>query len=186
MAFAAVWLTGDGVWISFNPMQQFFSFQMDVWMWAITGVSALGALLFFRFWCRYWCPLGAFFALGNKLAILDRFAAKRRFNRCDLGVDHAYDVDCIRCDRCVTELPAATSDRLELSRFHLLPVFMLAMALLIALHLFFALEKQSDRIGGWRKIDTQKVKTQIGSGRLNNTEAQWWREAMESEKIDGK
>ena len=55
-----------------------------------------------RFWCRYLCPVGALLSLTNKLALLDRFAPRRRFEHCDLGVRHTYDVDCVRCNRCLS------------------------------------------------------------------------------------
>jgi hypothetical protein len=65
-------------------------------------VSLAGALFYFRFWCRYFCPFGAFLALSNKLALLQRLAPRRRFEHCDLGVREEYDIDCIRCNRCLT------------------------------------------------------------------------------------
>jgi len=98
----AFWLTGDLLWVSFNPMQHFFSGHFNDWMIAITLISLIGALFYYRFWCRYFCPFGAFVALSNKLAFLKRLAPQRRFNHCDLGVGDEYDVDCIHCQRCVT------------------------------------------------------------------------------------
>ena len=180
VVMSLVWLTGDGLWISFNPMQQFFSFNMDKTILAIAGLCFFAALFFFRFWCRYWCPLGAFFALGNKLALLDRFASKRRFNHCDLGVTHPFDVDCIRCDRCANE---PTTKKLATPKHtpKLFATLMAIMAILIILHLQTAQQKQGQANGGWRKIDTQKLKTQIGSSRLSNKEAQWWREGEPNE-----
>jgi predicted membrane-bound spermidine synthase len=98
----AFWLTEDLLWVSFNPMQHFFSGHLNDWMIAIMLMSLVGALFYYRFWCRYFCPFGAFVALSNKLAFLKRFAPRRRFERCDLGVRDEYDVDCIHCQRCVT------------------------------------------------------------------------------------
>lgn len=99
---AAVWLTDDITWASFNPMQHFFAGHWTGWMGGIIGVSLGGALFYYRFWCRYFCPLGALLALTNKLAFLKRWAPARRFEHCDLGVRDEYDVDCIQCHRCVT------------------------------------------------------------------------------------
>jgi polyferredoxin len=98
----AFWFTEDLLWVSFNPMQHFFSGHLNDWMIAIMLMSLVGALFYYRFWCRYFCPFGAFVALSNKLAFLKRFAPRRRFERCDLGVRDEYDVDCIHCQRCVT------------------------------------------------------------------------------------
>jgi len=97
----AYWLTGDMFWVHFNPMQHLFALQLDDWMLVITVISLLGALVYYRFWCRYFCPFGAFLALGNKLALFRRHSPERVFKHCDLGVDDEFDVDCIRCHRCI-------------------------------------------------------------------------------------
>ncbi|MBF0383490.1 MAG: 4Fe-4S binding protein, partial [Magnetococcales bacterium] len=174
LVLSLVWLTGEGFWISFNPMQQFFTLDMDGSILAIAVCSLVGALFFFRFWCRYFCPLGAFFALGNKLAFLDRLAPKRRFNRCDLGVSHNYDTDCIRCDRCTHE-PATKKPPTPPHTKKLFFGILAIMTILIINHIHSEQQKQTQATGGWRKIDVQKLKTQIGTTRLSNKEAQWWR-----------
>ena len=97
----AVWLSGDTLWAAFDPMQQVFGGSMAGWMLVLAAAVLLGSLVYVRFWCRYFCPLGAFLALGNKLALLGRLAPRRRFEHCDLGVRGEYDLDCIRCGRCL-------------------------------------------------------------------------------------
>ncbi len=97
-----VWSTGDTSLAMFNPMQHAFGSRWQGWMLGIIGVVLIGALFYFRFWCRYLCPFGAFLALSNKLALLNRFAPRRRFEHCDLGVKEEFDIDCIRCSRCLT------------------------------------------------------------------------------------
>jgi hypothetical protein len=98
----AVWLSGDSHWALFDPMQYAFGAAWPSWILVITGLVLIGALFYYRFWCRYLCPMGAFLALGNKFALLQRWGPKRRFNHCDLGVKEDFDVDCIRCNRCLT------------------------------------------------------------------------------------
>ncbi|MCP3868505.1 MAG: 4Fe-4S binding protein [Gammaproteobacteria bacterium] len=95
-------LTGDASLAMFNPMQHVFGGQWGSWMAGITGMAVIGSLFYFRFWCRYFCPFGAFLALSNKLALLNGMAPKRRFEHCDLGVREEFDIDCIRCNRCLT------------------------------------------------------------------------------------
>jgi spermidine synthase len=85
----------------FDPMVWVFRFEHAFWRDVLLGVILLAALALFRPWCRYICPVGALIALSNKVALLDRRAARRRVNRCDIGVHTAKDVDCIRCNRCV-------------------------------------------------------------------------------------
>lgn len=98
----AVWVSGESLWASFNPMQHAFGGRLSDWMAALVVLVLLGSLVYVRFWCRYFCPLGALLALGNKLAWLQRLAPQRRFEHCDLGVRGEFDLDCIRCGRCLT------------------------------------------------------------------------------------
>jgi hypothetical protein len=96
-----VWWTGDSRYASFDPMQHVFRGRVAGWLAVIALLAVLGALVWYRFWCRYFCPVGALLALGNKLALGRRLGPTRRFDHCDLGVADEYDVDCIRCSRCV-------------------------------------------------------------------------------------
>jgi spermidine synthase len=95
-----VWATGEDAWATFNPMQHAFSGQLGGWQLGLTGTVLVVALIYYRFWCRYFCPLGAFLALGNRLAFLQHLGPRRRFDHCDLGVKGDDDLDCIRCYRC--------------------------------------------------------------------------------------
>ena len=69
-------------------------------------------VVYFRFWCRYLCPAGAFLALFNRIALLRKWAPLPIPGKCDLGVTFADDVDCIRCHRCLYEVKGhqSTSD----------------------------------------------------------------------------
>jgi len=98
----AFWITGDLIWVNFNPMQSFFAWRFTGWVGWLAALSLLGALFYYRFWCRVFCPLGALLALGNKLSFARRWAPRRNFNYCDLGVRDEFDVDCIQCNRCVS------------------------------------------------------------------------------------
>lgn len=95
-----VWTTGEATWATFNPMQHAFGGQLGGWQLGLTGTVLVIALVYYRYWCRYFCPLGAFLALGNRLAFLQHLGPRRRFEHCDLGVKGDYDLDCIRCHRC--------------------------------------------------------------------------------------
>jgi len=112
----AVWLTGEGFWAYFNPMQHAFGGRLSGWMGTLVAVVLLGSLVYVRFWCRYFCPLGALLALGNKLALLQWLAPRRRFELCDLGVRDEFDLDCIRCGRCLTGADTQLRHRLRRMR----------------------------------------------------------------------
>ncbi|RMG38597.1 MAG: 4Fe-4S binding protein [Gammaproteobacteria bacterium] len=103
LMLSAVIVSGDAFWASFDPMQHLFGRgHLQQWMAVITVLVLVGNLFYVRFWCRYLCPMGAFLALSNKLALLQHLAPAREFRRCDLGVRHEFDVDCIRCNRCLS------------------------------------------------------------------------------------
>lgn len=97
----AVWLSGEPTWASFDPMQYAFGGRLEGWMLLLVILVVGGSLVYVRFWCRYFCPLGAFLALGNKVALLHGLTPRRRFEHCDLGVRGEFDLDCIRCNRCI-------------------------------------------------------------------------------------
>jgi polyferredoxin len=86
-------------------MQQVFGARLWGWPWgwatALAFLTLGASLIHVRFWCRYLCPLGALLALSNKVALAPRFAPPRRFGHCDLGVRGEFDLDCIRCNRCL-------------------------------------------------------------------------------------
>ncbi len=102
LLLTAVWASGDLFWGLFNPMQHAFRLPWRGWMVGILLAVLVGALLYYRFWCRYFCPFGAFLALSNKLALLQKLAPERRYQHCDLGVKEAFDIDCIHCNRCLS------------------------------------------------------------------------------------
>jgi len=102
LALSAVLITGDLVWVSFNPMQHVFDLHASGWIGWLTLASLVGALFYYRFWCRYLCPMGAVLAIGNKLALVRRGAPSRQVSRCDLGARHRFDLDCLQCNRCVS------------------------------------------------------------------------------------
>jgi len=102
LMLGAVLLYDEPFWASFNPMQHAFGQHLAGWVLLVLGVSLVGSLFYVRFWCRYFCPFGAFLSLSNKIALLQYLAPRRRFEHCDLGVRDEFDVDCIRCSRCVS------------------------------------------------------------------------------------
>ncbi len=94
-------LSDDTVWFSFSPLQHFFSWSMGPWVLVLSVTVLLGSVCYFRVWCRYLCPAGAFLALFNRVRLLRRFSPTPMPVRCDLGVDSPDHVDCIRCHRCI-------------------------------------------------------------------------------------
>ena len=97
-----IYIMSKILWLIIMPLNIIILLLLLGWILLVSGISLVGALAHYRFWCRYFCPLGALLALGNKLALLRRVSPQRRFERCDLGVGSEFDVDCIHCHRCIT------------------------------------------------------------------------------------
>jgi len=102
-------VTDDTIWFSFSPLQHFFgdhvrSFllaRLDSWVMVLCVTILAASVFYFRFWCRYLCPAGAFLALFNKVNILKKNAPLPIPARCDLGVTFPDHLDCIHCHRCL-------------------------------------------------------------------------------------
>jgi len=105
VALTCFWITGDRAFVLWSPMDTFFAFKLEGAALALAIVAFTAALFYFRFWCRYLCPVGAFLALFNKIAVLWRLAPARSFPRCDLGAQGPFHLDCLKCNRCARQGP---------------------------------------------------------------------------------
>ena len=85
------------------------------WKLFLLILTIAASILIYRPFCKYVCPLGAFYALLNKIAILrmrlDRescISCGRCERICPMQVEVLKDVnsaECIRCGRCVQNCP---------------------------------------------------------------------------------
>ena len=86
------------------------------WKCAVLVAVLIGAVFVSRIFCRYLCPLGAFYALFNRFALYQMQLDKARCigcGRCDAVCPMALDVrkeitggECIRCGSCKAVCPA--------------------------------------------------------------------------------
>lgn len=86
----------------FDPLQTVFSLEYDRRMILLLLVIAGFSLFYFRFFCRFLCPTGAFLALFNRLGFFLRLARPKRYAYCDLGTQNKWDIDCIQCNLCTS------------------------------------------------------------------------------------
>ena len=89
--------------LDWDPMAAVFSGGTDGTGALVVILSLAGSLFTFRFWCRGFCPVGAFFNLFNHLACHIGLSPARRHVACDLGIREAGDIDCLQCNRCTRE-----------------------------------------------------------------------------------
>jgi polyferredoxin len=84
-----------------------------VWKGAILVLTILAATAIFRPFCRFLCPLGAIYALFNKISIVqickDRHACEgcgKCASSCPMRAETAQSPECIRCGKCVKDCPS--------------------------------------------------------------------------------
>lgn len=92
------------------------------WKAFLLGMVILLSMVFYRPFCKWLCPLGAFYALFNKMSLLQMRVDQSRCvscgkcaKACKMDVDvtkHPNHTECIRCGMCVKACPA------DAVRFH--------------------------------------------------------------------
>lgn len=95
----------------FCPVRAVFSFKMTPLLGFALVIFLAGAVLVERFWCKYFCPLGATLAIFNKISPvrLERSATCNDCGRCDIECsmdiedvpNNLTDAECIRCLECL-------------------------------------------------------------------------------------
>lgn len=101
MVMAIVLASGFRDVLQFDPLISIFQLRLPTVIWIVTVVSLLLSMRYPRFWCRYFCIVGAFFSIIGSLKPLNFIFPKRNFHRCDYHVKGKYQFDCIECRRCV-------------------------------------------------------------------------------------
>jgi polyferredoxin len=86
------------------------------WKFALMTLVLLSCLFIHRPFCKYLCPLGAFYALFQKVSMLRMALDKEKCvscgkceKACPMGVKVTADpnsAECIRCGACVRTCPA--------------------------------------------------------------------------------
>ncbi len=83
------------------------------WKFIVLVVLAVGSIFIFRFFCRFFCPLGALYGFFNKIALLGVKLDETKCTDCGLCVSHCKmdirkvgDHECINCGECIDVCPA--------------------------------------------------------------------------------
>ena len=176
-----------------EPLIEVFSGNTQRLLLWISGISLVGSIFYVRFWCRYFCPVGAFLSLLNGLAVLKRYMPAKKFGRCEFGVTGRSQLDCISCDRCRFELQAAPEKKPAppllksglrlLSRYLLVPVVIMAVFIsTVSITTFVktlpaetALSTTAGYAGQVRDVDIQRIQTLIRQNKLSDREADFYK-----------
>lgn len=115
------WKVGDLVFRNYDPYNALMhlgnEFEEKPVGYSILGVVLVGSLFVKNWWCRYFCPLGAFLSIFRKIS---PFKIKRSNNTCvhckacdntciaGLEIENQEEIksaDCVSCLRCVKDCP---------------------------------------------------------------------------------
>lgn len=82
------------------------------WKFCLLVVFVIGAIFVYRFFCRFFCPLGAIYGLFNRISILGIKLDKPKCTdcglcvaTCEMDIKHVADHECISCGKCVNVCP---------------------------------------------------------------------------------
>lgn len=82
------------------------------WKFALMVSFIVGSIFIFRFFCRFFCPLGALYGLFNKISIFGIKLDKPKcidcglcISKCKMDIHHVGDHECISCGECIDVCP---------------------------------------------------------------------------------
>ena len=82
------------------------------WKFLLMVVFLVGSVFLYRFFCRFFCPLGALYGLFNRISLvgvkLDRDACTDCglcMGKCKMDIRRVGDQECIQCGECVSVCP---------------------------------------------------------------------------------
>ena len=94
----------DGLYAMLGPL--------FTWKFVLLVIFVLASVFVYRFFCRFFCPLGALYGLFNKVAILgiklDRpkcIDCGKCISVCKMDISSVGDKECISCGDCVSSCP---------------------------------------------------------------------------------
>ncbi|MDR1020137.1 MAG: 4Fe-4S binding protein [Synergistaceae bacterium] len=110
-------ITAGGPLLAANPPMR----EALGWLFALKTLIALatvlGCVAVYRFFCKFLCPLGAFYGLFNKIALYQIRIDHEKCSHCgtcaqvcQMGVDPSLgcgSAECVRCKDCVKACPAS-------------------------------------------------------------------------------
>jgi hypothetical protein len=96
-------LTGSRSLVAADPLGQAFAGKLAGGAMLLAAIALVASLFSFRFWCRTFCPVGALLSLAGRIGLALRIAPRKRYDLCDLGAVGDRDVECLHCNRCLTD-----------------------------------------------------------------------------------
>lgn len=123
-------------------------------------ITIIGSILYERFFCKYLCPMGAFYAIISKISLTKIVRDENKCINCNLcskncpvniDVSHSKFVtsfECISCQRCVTSCPKSGALQFKFGKKAMQPLTII----IIVVSLFFGGILLSKSIGVYQTI----------------------------------
>ena len=82
------------------------------WKFFLLVLFILGAVFIYRFFCRFFCPLGLIYGLFNKISFVGISVDNNKctecgrcYSACKMDISKVGDVECIQCGDCIPACP---------------------------------------------------------------------------------
>ncbi len=86
--------------------------SLFTWKFGVLVVFMVASVFIFRFFCRFFCPLGAIYGFFSKIALLGVKLDKNKctdcglcVNACKMDIKRVGDHECIQCGECISVCP---------------------------------------------------------------------------------
>ena len=95
-----------------NAEQMSMLGPLFTWKFVLLVIFMVAAVFIYRFFCRFFCPLGALYGLFNKIALFGIKLEKPKcidcglcLQKCEMDIRHVGDHECINCGACIPVCP---------------------------------------------------------------------------------
>lgn len=106
-----------GILLSFTNTELFAVLgKLFTWKLSLLLLIVASSVVIYRPFCKYLCPLGAFYAPFNKISVVQLNVDRDRCTHCHVcrevcgmcvdPAENPADTECIRCGKCVSRCPA--------------------------------------------------------------------------------
>ena len=82
------------------------------WKFLLLVIFVVGSVFIYRFFCRFFCPLGALYGLFNKISFVGVELNRSKctdcglcVGHCKMDIHHVGDQECISCGECISTCP---------------------------------------------------------------------------------
>lgn len=171
----------DLIFRNYDPYSSLMHFGEEfeekiIWYW-ILGVILISALFSKNWWCRYFCPLGAFFGIIKKISFLKIKRDSKTCISCGMcdkicpanlkikTADSINDMDCISCSECIETCPKNSliytifNKKISKKTFSILITIIIIVPLIIIPYTpFWQAKPQSNIINTKWEINTKDIR----------------------------